>query len=109
LPGDLPSALGGLADDDLRTLAVAVDGELSRRRMTIERPASGDGDARREARPAAAKPSRQKTQPEDPPLTTARRTAVRAAFKAGVKPTMIARKFNVSPAVIRRVLSETSD
>jgi len=109
LPSDLPSALGGLADDDLRTLALAVDGELSRRRLKVELPASREGNAAQEPRPVVAKPSRQKTRPEDPPLTTARMKAVRAAFKAGVKPAMIAREFNISPAMIRRVLSETSD
>jgi len=39
------------------------------------------------------------------PLTTGKLNAVRAAFKAGVKPTLIARQFGLSDADVRRALA----
>ena len=39
------------------------------------------------------------------PLTTGKFNAVRAAFKAGVKPMQIARQFGLSDADVRRALA----
>ena len=39
------------------------------------------------------------------PLTTGKLNAVRAAFKAGVKPTLIARQFGLSDADVRSALA----
>jgi len=39
-------------------------------------------------------------------LTTGKLNAVRAAFKAGVKPSAIARQFGISQSDVRRVLAQ---
>jgi transposase-like protein len=39
-------------------------------------------------------------------LTTGRLNAVRAAFKAGVKPSAIARQFGISQSDVRKALSQ---
>jgi DNA invertase Pin-like site-specific DNA recombinase len=41
-------------------------------------------------------------------LTTGKLNAVRAAFKAGVKPSAIARQFGISQSDVRKVLSQGS-
>ena len=90
LPRNLPNTLSHLDDDQLERLLGAAQVELERRgkqapiRQTIER-----------------KPS-----PEDgaPALAFGKLNAIRAAFKAGVKPSAIAKQFGVSQADVRRAL-----
>jgi predicted DNA binding protein len=43
------------------------------------------------------------------PLTQSRINAIRAAFKAGVKPSTIARQFGVSRSAIQQALSDKAD
>jgi DNA invertase Pin-like site-specific DNA recombinase len=43
-----------------------------------------------------------------PPLTLAKLNAIRAAFKAGVVPSRIARQFGISQSDVRKALSNTS-
>ena len=108
LPGDLPTALTYLEDAELDVLAKAVAGELHRR----GRQASKDPSKSRPRPTSFAKDGpktkavRKTAKAEPPTLTQSKINAVRAAFKAGVKPTMIARQFGVSPAAIRQVLSD---
>lgn len=87
---NLPSALSHLDDDQLGRLVGAVKVELERRgkkapiRQTIERkPPAEDGT---------------------PPLAFGKLNAIRAAFKAGVKPSAIAKQFGISQADVRRAL-----
>jgi hypothetical protein len=91
LPRDLPSAIRHLGDQELDRLIAAVLAEQKRRggklRSTVEPP--------RKKRIEAA----------SVPLTTGKLNAVRAAFKAGVKPTQIARQFGLSDADVRRALA----
>jgi predicted DNA-binding protein (UPF0251 family) len=56
--------------------------------------------------PVAEKPAA-KVRVESAPvgLSTGKINAVRAAFKAGVKPTQIARQFGVSQADVRKVIA----
>jgi hypothetical protein len=90
LPKNLPSALSHLDDDQLERLFMAVNGELQRRgktapiRQTIERKPSTEEGAL--------------------PLTFGKINAIRAAFKAGVKPSAISRQFGVSQADVQRAL-----
>jgi hypothetical protein len=86
----LPSALSHLDDDQLVRLLGAVKLELERRdksgptRLTME-----------QKRPAEDGAS---------PLAFGKLNAIRAAFKAGVKPSAIAKQFAVSQADVRRAL-----
>jgi len=108
LPGDLPSALTHLSERDLTHLADALAAELRRRRLpaTLPVPHSDQMSER-------AKPSRASSGLKTPVATDGAATlpqgkvnAIRAAVKAGVKPTMIARQFGVSLAAIRKALRE---
>jgi hypothetical protein len=90
LPSNLPSALSHLDDDQLERLFIAVNGELERRgktapiRKTIERkPLAEEGAL---------------------PLAFGKLNAIRAAFKAGVKPSAISKQFGVSQADVHRAL-----
>ena len=108
LPSDLPGALTHLVDTELAALAKAVTGELHRRGLQVpvepskplSRPTAPPKDGA-ETR-VAAKAAKSET----PALTQSRINAIRAAFKAGVKPTMIARQFGVSQAIIRHALAD---
>ena len=94
LPTNLPSALRHLDDDQLDRLFAAVIGELKQRGKKL---------------PKSDVPSR-KQRPKEvdaPPLAQGKLNAIRAAFKAGVRPSRIAREFGVSHADVRKVL--TSD
>ena len=104
LPGDLPKALAWLSSDELDALEVAV-GVEKRRRLATD--AGAAGVAERTGKPSVMKrPSAARTtSPPAPPMTRVKANAVRAAFKAGVKPSVLARQFGVSLAAIRKVLS----
>ena len=92
LPTNLPSALRYLDDDQLERLLAAVIGELTQRGKKL---------------PKSDEPSRkQRTKEVDtPPLTQGKLNAVRAAFKAGVRPSRIAKQFGVSHADVRKALA----
>ena len=91
LPEDLPSAIKHLDDQELARLIAAA--------LTEQK--------RRGAKPidATSTPVRkQRVEVVGVSLTTGKLNAVRAAFKAGVKPTHIARQFGLSDADVRRAL-----
>jgi len=94
LPKNLPSALSHLGDDQLDRLLAAVIGELKQRGRKL---------------PDSDEPRRQKRTKEiAPPLAQGKLNAVRAAFKAGVRPSRIAREFGISHADVRRALASES-
>ena len=80
-----------LSDSDFGLLLKACMKEKTRRRGGV----SGLPASSPRARKAAAAAT---------PLTTAQVNAVRAAFKAGVRPPAIARQFRLSQAQIREAL-----
>ena len=89
LPKDLVGALKHLDDAELGTLLAAVTAETERRRL---RPTRGKAPKTR--------------QPEDNSrLTSGQQNAVRAAFKAGVKPSTIARQFRISQSEVKKALA----
>jgi hypothetical protein len=57
-----------------------------------------------------AKPQRRQDVAEDGAgsLTTGKLNAVRAAFKAGIKPPAIARQFGISQSDVRRALAQVA-
>ena len=98
MPKDLAGALKRLDDVKINALLAAVTTEAERRGR---RPPSQAKD-----KPVAdAKPQRRQ---EDGAvsLTTSKLNAVRAAFKAGVKPSAIARQFGISQSDVRKALAQ---
>jgi hypothetical protein len=93
LPRDLAGALKRLDDAEIDALLAAVTTEAERRGRLPPSPAK--------EKPAADA----KSQAPVGSLTTSKLNAVRAAFKAGVKPSAIARQFGISQSDVRKVLA----
>jgi DNA invertase Pin-like site-specific DNA recombinase len=92
LPKNLPSALKHLDDGQLDQLLAAV---------IAEQQARGG-----KKHPVSDQPRRKPRVKEvAPPLAQGKLNAVRAAFKAGVTPSRIAREFGISHADVRRALA----
>ena len=91
LPKDLSSGIRQLTDQEFDRLLAAVLAEQKRRGKKLPLP-----------RNASRKPP---VQEFGPPLAPAKVNAVRAAFKAGVSPSRIARQFGISHADVRKALA----
>jgi hypothetical protein len=91
LPADLPKAIGHLEDHELDELLSAVIAEQKRRGKKLAAKIPG---TRRVDVVAAA------------PLTQGKLNAVRAAFKAGITPSRIARQFGISRSEVRKTLAD---
>ena len=98
LPEDLA---GALIDVEIDALLAAVTTEAERRGLRPPSPA-------KEKPVADAKPQRRQEAAQDGAgsLTTGKLNAVRAAFKAGVKPSAIARQFGISQSDVRKALAQ---
>jgi hypothetical protein len=90
LPKDLPQALKALSDQELDQLSAAVSIEQQRRGKRL--PSNENAPARR-------------LEEASTPLSTGKMNAIRAAFKAGLKPSQIARQFRISQADVRKALA----
>jgi predicted DNA-binding protein (UPF0251 family) len=99
LPEDLAGALRRLDDVEIDTLIAALTTEAERRGRRPPSPA-------KEKPVTNAKPQRR--QEATGSLTTGKLNAVRAAFKAGVKPSSIARQFGISQSNVRKALAQDS-
>ena len=101
LPEDLAGALKRLDDVEIDALLAAVTTEAGRRGRRPPSPAQ-------EQSVADAKPQRRQEAAEDgaTSLTTGKLNAVRAAFKAGVKPSAIARQFGITQSDVRKGLAQ---
>jgi hypothetical protein len=86
LPKDLPEALTQLDDGEMSRLLAAILAETKRRDR-----ASPQGN--KSSRPSG----------EDISLPRGKVNAVRAAFKAGLTPSRIARQFGISLADVRKI------
>jgi hypothetical protein len=100
LPKDLAGALKRLDTAEIDALLAAVTTEAERRgrpppSRAKEKPTA---DARPQPRQASAEHGAGS-------LTTGKLNAVRAAFKAGVKPSAIARRFGISQSDVRKALA----
>jgi hypothetical protein len=91
LPRDLPGAIKRLEDQDLDRLLLAVLAEQQRRGR--KPPVSAESSHQRRVEAVAV------------PLTQGKLNAVRAAFKAGVSPSKIARQFGLSQSDVRKALA----
>ena len=112
LPKDLPKAIRYLEDQELDWLLRAAIHEAKRRGRPMPMAEARPTDRP----PASSKPIPEQTKPPDRPnqrqmrpaaaaLTKGQVNAVRAAFKAGVTPSRIARQFGLSQSDIRQALS----
>jgi hypothetical protein len=93
LPNDLAGSLQRLEDREIDTLLAAVTAEADRRGRLPKQLARSPSD-----RPVAAD--------EHPRLTKGKLNAVRAAFRAGVKPSAIARQFGISQSDVKKALAQ---
>jgi hypothetical protein len=96
LPKDLAGALKRLDDTEIDSLLAAVSSEAERRGRMPPRTAS---------KTAASGTKRPPADDGAGSLTTGKLNAVRAAFKAGVKPSAIARQFGISQSDVRKALA----
>jgi hypothetical protein len=87
----LSKAIRVLQNHELDRLLSAVLAEQKRRGGTLPEPA---GNSRK-----------QRLEPAAVSLPSGKLNAVRAAFKAGVKPSQIARQFGISQADVRKALA----
>ena len=97
LPKDLPGALKHLPDGELDVLIQATLEELKRRDRLPSHLMNETA--------ARAMTHRRPTDESMGSLTKGKLNAVRAAFKAGVKPSAIARQFGVSQSDVRKALA----
>ena len=91
LPANLTNAVKQLGDQELDRLLAAVIAEQRRRGGKLS--ASDETSRKRKVEVVTA------------PLTQGKLNAVRAAFKAGVTPSRIARQFGISQSDVRRALA----
>jgi DNA invertase Pin-like site-specific DNA recombinase len=100
LPKDLAGALKRLDNSEIDTLLSAVTTEAEHRgRLPKPQP-------QLEAKPAAQRTAVGEVASG---LTKGKLNAVRAAFKAGVKPSAIARQFGISQSDVRKALARGPD
>lgn len=99
LPKDLAAALKRLSDHEVDALLAAATVEARRR----DRPQQSQTQ---ETAIGPKTPHRRLHVQDAGTLTTGKLNAVRAAFKAGVKPSAIARQFGISKSDVSRVLAE---
>src|SRR5215831_7253960 len=112
LPRDLSNALKQLDDRELDRLFAATRHELQRRgrsRSTpVIRTTTHMGTEQRASdQSTTTEESPERRQPAEPnvALTRGQVNAVRAAFKAGIRPSRIARQFGISQSDVRKVLA----
>jgi len=91
LPANLTNAVKKLGDQELDRLLEVVIAEQRRRGRKL--PASDETSRKR------------KVEVINAPLTQGKLNAVRAAFKAGVTPSRIARQFGISQSDVRKALA----
>jgi hypothetical protein len=108
LPGDLEGSLASLSESYFERLLAAVAKEAVRRGGPAQpgqplRQASARAErATRPEKPANAKANEGRVRADA--VTAGKGNAIRAAFRAGLKPATIARQFGVSQATVREVL-----
>jgi hypothetical protein len=116
LPRDLSNALKQLDDGELDRLFAATRHELQCRgrlltSTPVTRPTTHMGAEQRASdQSTTTEESPERRQPEEPNVALAQGqvNAVRAAFKAGITPSRIARQFGISQSDVRKVLASES-
>jgi hypothetical protein len=105
LPKDLPNAIKHLSDGELGVLHAATLDEM-KRRGRLPQGVETDLPARPDLMKVQSPPTkRRQVDIAEVPLTQGKLNAVRAAFKAGVSPSRIARQFGISQSDVRKALA----
>jgi hypothetical protein len=106
LPKDLPNAVKHLDDRELDLLITASLEEAKRRgRLLLSVQANRPDESARKRSSRMDKSSyRRQLEVATVSLTRGQVNAVRAAAKAGIKPSVIARQFGISQSDVRKVL-----
>jgi len=113
LPKDLPAALKRLSDSELALMHASTLDEMKRRGKlahgveTDLQTLRNRFDVRPNLPKASSRPTknRQNVDTAEVPLTRGQWNAVRAAFKAGITPSRIARQFGLSQSDVRKALA----
>jgi len=100
LPKDLPNAVKHLTDTELDLLITAAVEEAKRRGSLPPSLQQNPSDERKRS----SSKDRRQAELATVSLTRTQINAVRAAFKAGIKPSQIARQFGISQSDVRKVL-----
>ena len=103
LPKNLRKAVKHLSDGELDLLCAAILEEMERR----GRLPPNDQTTNRSSRTHKSSHGRQE-EAATISLTRGQVNAVRAAFKAGIKPSVIARQFRISQSDVRKVLASNA-
>jgi hypothetical protein len=104
LPKDLPIAVKHLNDQELDLLITACLDEAKRRGRSPPRVQADESVPKQSSRTDESSHRRQ-AEVATVSLTRGQVNAVRAAFKAGIKPSVIARQFGLSQSHVRKVLA----
>jgi hypothetical protein len=113
LPKDLPKAIRYLEDQELDWLLRAATEEANRRGRAmpmaeaspINTPAVSSEPIPKQTKSPGRPTHQRQIRPAAASLTRGQVTTVRAAFKAGVTPSRIARQFGLSQSDVRKALS----
>jgi len=107
LPKDLPKAIRYLADAELDWLVRTAIQEAKRRGrppLVEARPADPPTASPKQIRPMEKRNPQRQSELSNTTVTRGQVNAVRAAFKAGVSPTRIARQFGLTASQVRKAL-----
>jgi hypothetical protein len=109
LPNDLPNAVKHLDDRELDLLITASLEEAKRRGRLLPSVQANtpDQSLRQRWSQMAKSPQRRQVEVAAVSLTRGQVNAVRAAAKAGIKPSVIARQFGISQSDVRKVLTSS--
>jgi hypothetical protein len=105
LPKDLPNAVKHLDDQEFDRLLAVTLSEAKRRGKALPRAATDDPVSKRSSGPDKSAHPRGQMDAATVSLTRGQVNAVLAAFKAGIKPSQIARQFRISQSDVRKVLA----
>ena len=100
LPKDLPNAIKHLTDQELDSLITASLEEAKRRGRSPPSVQTDEPVVKRSLRSSDRRQGEVAVS-----LTRGQINAVRAAFKAGIKPSLISRQFGISQSDVRKVLA----
>jgi hypothetical protein len=107
LPNDLPNAVKHLDDRELDLLITASLEEAKRRGRFLPSVLANtpDQSVQKQSSPTDKSSQRRQLEVAAVSLTRGQLNAVRAAAKAGIKPSVIARQFGISQSDVRKVLT----
>ena len=105
LPENLDLAVKQLTDDELMQLVEVVLHEAEQRGKSPLQKTSSPPETVQKSRLTEKTSSRKQIELAEVALSPGKLNAVRAAFKAGVTPSRIARQFGISQANVRKALA----